>query len=512
MDPGRVVPIPLAVDINTEVSGGSITSRGAYIKNGYAEAYFDNRPYVRQRPSIFIAEQASDTVTDKAGRGIYYWNTTGALYFVNNNKIYKNSYANVVGTISAGKNKVVITELSNDLIIIDEENNEGWVLNSSDTLSQITDPDFPSTLKGGATVLDGYLFVLDNEGVINHSNVDDATSWNALNFIEAEREPDQGVYISKHHDHIVVMGTRTMEFFYNAANPTGSVLSRRSDIFYSLGADDTDSVFEMDDQIFFIGVNETGNLSAYILKNMKPELVSNSSIDGIITNDRVNNDKHFIVSGQRINGRSFYYVTSCIVHATYYEPEYTLVYDPQAKLWYIWELRFLDHGDYFPVAGTTVRTAVSPRYGEGIMLNGDIYQPRYVDDPIDTTGSSSNYVLPGYWDVGYTSSTGSTNLNSNIRMVITTNSIDGGGRYYKFMRSLEFLGSFNKTDDTSFINLRFSDDYYGDYGIDYQIPINTRRKLSRLGRFSRRDIRIVYAGPTLLRAEKLEAVIDDGEY
>ena len=510
MDPGRLVPISLAVDLNTE-NTGTITDRGSFIKNGHVNAYLDKRTYVQQRPAILLETDASETVADTQGRGIYYWSTTNALYFINNDTLYKNSYTNIIGTISGGRDKVHFNSLNNVLTIIDPENGEGWTVNSGDTLAQITDPDFPTSLTGGSAVVDGYLFVMDTTGVIYQSKLDDPTNWNALNFVEAEREPDSGVFISKHLGHVVAFGSRTIEFFYNAANPTGSVLSRRNDIFYSIGSVGPNTFFKTDDQIYFLHVNETGNLGLSVIAGMEWRPLSSTFVDSILTNERVNMDRQWVLSGQKINGKLFIFCTCCIKETSTYTPTYTLVYDVAAQLWYIWDFVLLDHSGSFPVMDTSVRTTSSPRYGQGILLNGDLYRPRYKEVPVDTTNDSDGgYFVEGYIDPSYIGDLGDYE-DHNIELQIRPYPIDAGGRYFKFMRTLELQGNFDLGDTDDPLIIGISDDYYNSF-FSYPIYRTQRRKLSRLGRFTRRVLEVSYSGPTTLHLEQLEAQIDHGEY
>lgn len=503
--PQEQITIPLVSNLETE-NVGSLFNRGAYIKNGIVKNYLDKRLYVTQRPSIQITHDASDTITDTSGRGLYYWESTDALYFINNDTLYKNNYSNVIGTISSGKEKIDFSELGSQLIILDSENNEAWTLTTADSLAQITDVDFPSTLAGGAVSLDGFLFVMDEDGVIYQSDLDSPTAWNALNFLEAERDTDKGVFLSKHHDNVVAFGTRTIEFFYNAANPTGSVLTRRNDIFYSLGADSHNSYFVTEDKIFFVGINETGNIGVYTLEDFKLKKISTAILDSILTNERVNNGSVFIGSGQVIDGKLYFFLTLCSSGESSYTPDTTIVYDNEGDIWYSWNTTILAHDD-FGIISTAIRTTPSPRQGEGMFLNGDIYTPRYLELPVDTDADST-YFTSGYITSGYFTS-GTQDTFVNIPLEIVTYPVDAGGRHNKFMRSLELLGNFNIDADEDPVTLSFSDDYYSSY-LSSSILRDRRRKLTRLGKFNRRVFKINYEGNKNLRLESLEAIIDHG--
>ena len=62
-------------------------------------------------------------------------------------------------------------------------------------------------------------------GDIYQSALEDASSWNALDFIGSQIEPDSGVYLAKFQNYIAAFKGWSTEFFYDAANATGSILS-----------------------------------------------------------------------------------------------------------------------------------------------------------------------------------------------------------------------------------------------------------------------------------------------
>lgn len=148
--------------------------------------------------------------------------------------------------------------------------------------TRITDVDAPgnngqSLIRGGVS-LDGYFFAADIDGNIHNCDLDDITAWNALNYVVAEREPDVGVYLGKHKDHVVYYGTRAMEFFYNAANVSGSPLSRRNDIFHNIGCYHPNAILELGDITYFIGKDNSGNAGLYVLDGFRPTPVPLSPI------------------------------------------------------------------------------------------------------------------------------------------------------------------------------------------------------------------------------------------
>jgi len=90
--------IPVAPTLGIEkFSAGSISIPISHLKNGVFLKRSDGGAYITQRPSIDIAQDASGTVTDTDGRGVFYWEAASALYFVNSDTVYKAAYSAPLG-------------------------------------------------------------------------------------------------------------------------------------------------------------------------------------------------------------------------------------------------------------------------------------------------------------------------------------------------------------------------------------------------------------------------------
>lgn len=496
MDRNRLIRIPLAVNLDTQASTG-VFSRGAYLRNAQVRARYNQDVYVTQRPGVLMLEDASDKVSTRTGRGIYYWDTTGSLYFVNGNTLYRNTYSNPIGTLDDNTQRVYLVALGDYLVVTSPQSGTAWVVTPENTVTKITDPDFPTTLAGGAVTLDGYLFVMDTEATLYQSDRDDPTSWNALNFITAEREPDGGVFLAKHHNSLVAVGTRTVEFFYDAANPQGSVLNRRDDVFFSLGAVDHNGYAENGDSLIFVGNDRSGSLSVYLLADLTLTKISTPVVDSYLTDSYYNRGKGFLCAIQGALGKTFY----CVTTTTPDNSDTTLVYDVEAQLWYVWDTQILNHSD-LSLVGTTVA-----EFPCSLMRNGDRVRLSYNDTTADYT-VSSYYVEQGYLEEGYLSDGTSAN-QSPILMECVTYPVDSGSRTYKFMHSVELVN--NNQSDPASMTLGITDDNYNSYR-EYPLPLMGRRKLSRLGRYSNRALRLKYSGAVPLQLSFLEACVDDGEF
>lgn len=191
---------------------------------------------------------------------------------------------------------------------------------------QITDGDYPATTVPGVVYLDGYIFVMDADATIYNSALQDPSSWNALDFITAEVEPSSGKAIAKYQNYIVALCEHTVEFFFDAANATGSPLSRMAQNTAFVGCEKGESVAYSAGTVFWIGKNKNRGRGVYRLNGLQPELVSTPAIDRILDTLTLTTVRAF---GFRING-SHFYMLNCITD------NLTLVFDVQNGLWSQW--------------------------------------------------------------------------------------------------------------------------------------------------------------------------------
>lgn len=509
----HAIRFPLVADLHIdEFSGATITRISSYMQNLVAEKYptgAEERFYVTQRPAFEILEDASTAISDARGRGIYYWADTNKAYWVNNDTIYSNSYVNGIQTISTGTEKCYFFELGNELVVIDPENNEGWYIDSGDAVTQISDADFPSTIAHGGAELDGYLFLMDEDGVIWQSDFEDASSWNALNFIEAARENDGGTYLAKVDNHVAAFGSRSIEFFYNAGNPTGSILSRRPDIYFNVGCAQPQSVVENGIDIKFVGKTKQGALSVYKLQNFNLQPVSTSTIDAYITDAVSQSELSILAGGTYSQGHHFYLMTLYVLDSDVDDLN-TLAFDTGSGIWTVWTTT-LDEWSTFtgvPLISWSLASSDYNQFGYGLMTNGDRCTIRTNFNPVDTF--NSQYYIENqndYVDVDYVQVFGGT--GTNIPVIVRIGQKDHAANNNKFTYSLEWVGDY--TDAAQTITVKWSDEDDDDFNTGKSLDISDRRKLPRLGKSNRRTYQIEYSGDEIIRGEAIEVKVSGGE-
>jgi hypothetical protein len=112
----------------------------------------------------------------------------------------------------------------------------------------------------------------------------------AVDYFTPEIDPDNLVDIQKHHNYICVIGTKTVEFFYNAAIEAGSPFVRQENYTILLGASQNlsanagaVSVAHGDDIYFFANAMHGGN-AIYLIRDFKAVKISDDYIDHLLNN------------------------------------------------------------------------------------------------------------------------------------------------------------------------------------------------------------------------------------
>lgn len=511
------VRMPLVADLQIEgFTGESISEFASFLENAVVEQNTvgsNERYFVTHRPAFDILEDASVTVSDTKGRGIYYRADTDKVYFVNNDTIYIGSYTNSGGTISAGIEQCHFFDVGNYLVILDPENNEAWTLDQSDTLAEITDADFPSTITHGGAELDGYLFVMDETGVIWQSDFEDPTSWNALNSIEAARDNDGGVYLSKLGNHIFAFGSRSIEIFYNAQNSTGSILNRRYDIYFHIGCAQAQSVANDGVTLKFAGRNRQGSISIYSLQDLTLSKISNNSLDSYLTNAVTYYYYDLIGVNLFARGHSFYCLTvGEQTNVNQLEDKRTIVFDDFTKFWGLWTTNLPEWSVFsaVPVVSSSIGTIQFNQFGYCLLSNGDRATLRSIFRSDDRFAdqyyiiNQDEYVATDYVEVR----TGTTaDMTIKIRLGHTDNGINNN----TFIYSLEWVGDYTTTSQNLTIKWAESSDAAADLNAGRTLDLSSRRKLLRLGTANRRTWQLEYEGSEVLRGEALEFKIRNGE-
>jgi hypothetical protein len=170
---------------------------------------------------------------------------------------------------------------------------------------------FPTTTSSTVKILNGYIFVAVN-GDIYNSDLDLPDSWNPSDFISTEIFPDSVVALAKFKNYLVAFGENTVEFFYDAANATGSPLARQEGILHNIGCIGQGAVTELEDRIFWIAQSGSTYYSIWELDKFEAKKVSTPEFDNILTNYLAQSTSYDytviqwqLLTAFRLNGRYF---------------------------------------------------------------------------------------------------------------------------------------------------------------------------------------------------------------
>jgi len=433
---------------------------GSFAKDSYSSnCFFETRDQKREfikRPGLVAAKQIV-AITPPAytpSQGLTPFNNK--LIAVINNTIYQvnpsSSYAvTTLGTTSASTSQSYFVKTFLDTYLFFQNKVNRYLYNQSgSSVSMTTLPSGPYV--SGVVYLDNYLFIGTSNNRIYNSNVGDPTTWDALNYISFEQTTDTLVGIAKHLNYLIAFGAVSTQFYYDAANPTGSPLAVASTYTSEIGCASGDSIVATSNTVLWIGATKTNSRSVYLMDGVSPIRVSTSSVDRHLEADNLGQVSAFCYT---IDGHTLYILT---LHNT----QKTLVYDLNEKMWYTWTQFSIQSNDQ-PYPGTYQESYFRPTFFAS--LGGVAYT---LDDDTATLY---------YFDVNTY-----RDNNQPIYCRTVTDIIDNGTTKRKFYGRLEIIG--DKTAGT--MQVRHSGDDYVTWSSYRAIDLNAPRSQLYLSGADRR--------------------------
>lgn len=399
------------------------------------------------------------------------------------------------------------------------------------TVTQITDADYPGNTTRGCAFLDGRFFVMNPAGEIYQSALENAASWSALEFIGTQIEPDAGVYLAKYKNYLLALKTYSAEFFYDAGNATGSILSPVQNAAFKIGCASEDSVKELADTVTWMGQTKDGfGRGIFRLNGSAPEKISTPQIDKILNADSLAT----VYSWGANVGSHLLYGLTLVASAV------TLVYDFTTGLWsyftYLVSSGVNKTVTAVSTAGVVTSTAHGYSDGDIVLIastNGDFNGWHVATDVTTTTfqvqatgaafsgsGTATKHT-ESYFPVSSSTAQGGKQYLQHatngklfefsqaayvddvgaIAARIRTPKLDEGSTKYKTMSKAELIG--DKVSSVAVIN--YTDDDWATYSSFRPVDLSaTRSQIRRLGNFRRRAFQILHVKNALLRLEAVE--------
>jgi len=399
------------------------------------------------------------------------------------------------------------------------------------TVTQITDADYPSNTTRGCAYLDGRFFVMTPEAEIYQSALENAASWAALDFIGSQNDPDGGVYLAKVQNYIMSLKEWSTEFFYDAANATGSILSPVQNSAFQIGCASEDSVKEMAGTVVWMGRTKEGfGRGIFRLNGTTPEKISTQMVEKIINADSLAT----VYSWSANVGSHMLY------GLTLTNTGVTLVYDFSSQLWSFFTYLASSGVNKTITAISTagVVTATAHGYSDGDIVliastnsdfNGwhvamDVSTNAFTIQATGTAFSGSGTATKhteSYFPVSASIASGGkqymqhatsgvlyefdqetyTDPIGAIAARIRTPKTDLDNAKWKHLASAELIG--DKINSVAL--LRHSSDDYATNSDFRPVDLSANRsRVRRLGKFSRRSFEVLHVKDALLRLEALE--------
>lgn len=423
--------------------------------------------YLRQRAGL---TKVQDAVGTGAPRGICYFN--GSKLTAVGNTLYKDGVSfQVLDTSTGTVGFCEYNGLDDYLIVLDGV--AGWTIKKSDwTVTKITDADFPSPHIPAPLYMDGFLFVVKSGTAdVYNSVLEDPLSWEPGEFFTAELYPDAVVAAVKAKNYLTLIGTKTTEYLYNAATPSGSPLGRNDTAVQQFGTPAPDSVCQSEGEFFMIGDTGAGGRSVWSVKDFKATEIGIEPVKQSLDSQgaSISGVTGYIV---RTGGHKFY-----VLNLT----DRTWVYDVDEKMWHEWSY-------------------------------GDDTQPFHCNYACEGPNGEPYFLGPAgeilTFDYTHT-------LDDGVPVFTTlmTAKLDFESMNRKFCHRFSMVCD-DPDSGTPTISVSWSDDDYKTWSnprtLDIGLDLPTARQL---GMFRRRSFKVTYAGGGVpLRFEGFELDINIGQH
>lgn len=232
------------------------------------------------------------------------------------NDIFTSSVIGTITTSSSGWLGVAASKTQ--IMLVDGTATGGWIITqATDTLTQITDEDFAGA--SSVAYMDGYfLYSTPDSQQLFATAINDGTSINALDTVEAEGHPDNIVGLVVDKRELWVFGEHTIEVFWDSAEAEGFPFSRRDGAFIDIGCGARGSIQQFDNSIMWL------DSRGFICRanGYNPEVVSTAALTSAIKSYSRTDDAIAWIDSDR--GSLFYNIS-------FPSAKKTWSYDPSTK-------------------------------------------------------------------------------------------------------------------------------------------------------------------------------------
>jgi hypothetical protein len=278
----------------------------------------------------------------------------------------------------------------------------------------------------GLVFIDGYLFAVSSTGnrIYNSAAGGVYTTWNSTDYLDAEQYADKVLFITKHKNYLVALGQSSIEFFYNGAIEVGSPLARQESYATRIGIvlpqipnRVLPPVANIEDDVYFIGISETGSRQLYRIRDFKVDRIRGMYIQQLLNNGF---NEYAGITTQVINGNP------CIVvefESASVETKKCYAYLPSEDFW--WNITGGDWISYHRRLGTPI-APINPVYGANTVDYVTLFQ-------LDT---ATGNVYASFPDAAY---------GVSVAATLRTEVIDFGVNRYKHIARVDAIGDYDNS-------------------------------------------------------------------
>jgi Phage stabilisation protein len=189
------------------------------------------------------------------------------------------------GTLNTAAGRVTIAYIGVQVMIVD--GTYGYIYNTSTMVfSQITDPDFPANPVSVTSLGRRFIVCLRGSSRFYVSDLDDGLAWDALNFANAESNPDAIIAVYASNGQLILMGSISCEYWGNSGAldfPFSALQGTATE--WGLAAQY--SIAKYDNTLAYLVKNRTGQAMLAKLNGYLPERLSTPDFDSIVQTSRM---------------------------------------------------------------------------------------------------------------------------------------------------------------------------------------------------------------------------------
>ena len=445
----------------------------AKLTNGFIEKDQGNGVWVNKRPGLVI--YIVDAGASGIGLGCYYWTTRDSIIAITNDGKVRESFTT---TVSSAANISGVYDFNQTMgtpsFLFFKNAAAAYTYSSAGVFAQVVDVNYPAATVPGSAYLDGTMYVMDQKGNIWGSKfLNNVTTWDALNVIIPQIEPDPPTALAKQLIYIVAFMRWTIEFFYDAANPVGTPLLPVQNAKLSMGCKDAQSIQMIADELFFVGSNRLPSSGGvFVISGLKLKTISTPAVDKFIAANGGGSN-----SWQSRRGGHTYYGLS---YGTV-----SLVYDVTEGLWYFWK----EANAALSIVASATNTRINQEYLQ------------------ESTGNTFRYFADAGF--GFATDSSTPGVTTTIAVDIVTPNFDGGTRAKKFLAKLRIIADQNSSGA---LKICWSDDDYKTWSPWQTVNLQEDSpQLTQLGTFRKRAFWFRHESPTAFRMAPAEMELLAGD-